>query len=114
MVVEAQCLFFLTQEVFSMQKNSKAFFNLSIMLCLLLVISDAAFAQVGGLDKVNSFMDNVLGILRGASIAVVTVAIIWAGYKFLFKHADMGECAKILGGGLLIGSASEIARYMLG
>ena len=97
-----------------MQKNSKLLFNVFIALYLLLAISDAAFAQTGGLDKVNSFMDNVLGILRGVSIAVVTIAIIWAGYKFLFKHADMGECAKILGGGLLIGSASEIARYMLG
>lgn len=80
----------------------------------LLFFTSQALAQTGGLDKVNSFMDNVLGVLRGMSIAVVTIAIIWAGYKFLFKHADIGECVKILGGGLLIGSASEIARYMLG
>jgi len=59
-------------------------------------------------------MDNVLAVLRGISITVVTIAIMWAGYKFLFKHADMAECAKILAGGLLIGGASELSRWMLG
>jgi type IV secretion system protein VirB2/type IV secretion system protein PtlA len=75
---------------------------------------EPAWAQSsGGLDKINTFMDNVLSILRGASIAVVTIAIMWAGYKFLFKHADIAECGKILGGGLLIGGAAEIARFLL-
>ena len=74
---------------------------------------EPAFAQSGGLDKVNTFMENVLAVLRGVSLIVVTIAIMWAGYKFLFKHADMMECAKILGGGLLVGGASEIARYLL-
>jgi type IV secretory pathway VirB2 component (pilin) len=73
---------------------------------------EPAFAQ-GGLDKVNTFMDNVLSILRGVSITVVTIAIMWAGYKFLFKHADIAECAKILAGGLLIGGAAELARFLL-
>jgi hypothetical protein len=44
---------------------------------------------------------------------VVTVAIMWAGYKFLFKNADMAECGKILAGGLLIGGAAELAGYLL-
>jgi len=80
-----------------------------------LLLADPALAQgVGGLAKVNTFMDNVLAVLRGISITVVTIAIMWAGYKFLFKHADMAECAKILAGGLLIGGASELARWMLG
>ncbi|EMP3151380.1 TrbC/VirB2 family protein [Salmonella enterica] len=73
---------------------------------------EPAFAQ-GGLDKVNTFMDNVLSILRGVSITVVTIAIMWAGYKFLFKHADIAESAKILAGGLLIGGAAELARFLL-
>jgi len=81
---------------------------------LAMLAMDPALAQSGGLEKVNSFLETVLSILRGASIAVVTIAIIWAGYKFLFKHADVGEVAKILGGGLLIGGAAEIARFLLG
>src|SRR5262245_9870765 len=71
-------------------------------------------ASAQGLAKVNTLLDQVLTVLRGASVAVVTIAIIWAGYKFLFKHAEIGECAKILGGGILIGGAAEIARLVLG
>lgn len=88
---------------------------LTVALCALAVMVVAvepAFAQ-GGLDKVNEFVDNVLAVLRGISIAVVTIAIIWAGYKFLFKHADLAEVGKILMGGLLIGGASELTAYLL-
>jgi len=88
---------------------------LAIMGFAAVFAADPVLAQgVGGLAKVNTFMDQVLGVLRGISITVVTIAIMWSGYKFLFKHADMAECAKILAGGLLIGGASELARWMLG
>ncbi len=80
---------------------------------VLITVTSPALAQTGGLDKVNTFMDNVVAILRGASIAVVTAAIMWAGYKFLFKHADIAEVGKIVLGGLLIGGAAELARYLL-
>lgn len=86
---------------------------LALLAFVALFAAEPAFAQ-GGLDKVNTFMDNVLSILRGVSITVVTIAIMWAGYKFLFKHADIAECAKILAGGLLIGGAAELARFLLG
>lgn len=77
-----------------------------------LLFAPPAWAD-GGLDKVSGFMDNILKVLSGISIAVVTIAIMWAGYKFLFKHAEISECTKILGGGLLIGGASELAKYLL-
>lgn len=86
---------------------------MALFVGLALMAVEPAFAQ-GGLDKVNTFMDNVLGVLRGASIAVVTVAIMWAGYMFLFKKADITDCGKILAGGLLIGGAAELAGYILG
>ncbi|EKL9720598.1 MULTISPECIES: TrbC/VirB2 family protein [Pseudomonadota] len=91
---------------------SRAVPLLALVAALALFAVEPAFAQ-GGLDKVNTFMDNVLSILRGVSITVVTIAIMWAGYKFLFKHADIAECAKILAGGLLIGGAAELARFLL-
>ncbi|ERZ09685.1 TPA: TrbC/VirB2 family protein [Pseudomonas aeruginosa] len=85
---------------------------LALVACMALFAVEPAFAQ-GGLDKVNTFMDNVLSVLRGVSITTVTIAIIWAGYKFLFKHADIAEVGKILAGGLLIGGAAELARFLL-
>jgi len=85
---------------------------MAVAACLALMVAEPAFAQ-GGLAKVNTFVDNVLLVLRGISIGVVTIAIMWAGYKFLFKHADMAECGKILAGGLLVGGAAELAAYLL-
>lgn len=100
----------------SNSKLMKAPSFLAAVVCITLLAVEPAFAQIGGggLTKVNTFMDNVLMVLRGVSITVVTIAIIWAGYKFLFKHADLGEVGKILGGGLLIGGAAELAGFLLG
>lgn len=84
----------------------------AMMAFAMLVAVEPAFAQ--GVEKIDSFLENVLSILRGASIAVVTIAIMWAGYKYLFKHADLAEVGKILAGGLLIGGAAELARFLLG
>ena len=92
--------------------NAKTLSIMAVVACLALMAVEPAFAQ-GGLDKVNTFVENVLVVLRGISIGVVTIAIMWAGYKFLFKHADMAECGKILAGGLLIGGAAELAQYLL-
>jgi type IV secretion system protein VirB2/type IV secretion system protein PtlA len=86
---------------------------LGLIALIALMMVEPAFA-VGGLSKVNTFVQNVLSVLQGIAIAVVTVAIMWAGYKFLFKHADIAEVGKILGGGLLVGGAAELAAYLLG
>lgn len=81
------------------------------LLCLCVV--EPAFAQ-GGLDKVNTFAANIQSILTGVSVVVVSIAIMWAGYKFLFGHAQAAEIIKIIAGGLLIGGASALAGYLLG
>lgn len=88
-----------------------------VVMCgvLVLAAADPALAQSsGGFQKANEFIDNVLSILRGVSLGVVTIAIIWAGYKFLFKKADLTEVGMILAGGMLIGGAAELARYLIG
>ena len=76
----------------------------------------AVFAQAfGGADaKVCGFFDNVNGLLNMASIAVVTIAIIFAGYQIAFAHKRISDVAPILVGGLLIGAAAQIARMLLG
>lgn len=86
---------------------------LGLLAVMALLMVEPAYAA-GGLDKVNTFVQNVLAVLQGIAIAVVTCAIMWAGYKFLWKHADITEVGKILGGGLLVGGAAELAAYLLG
>ena len=46
---------------------------------VLALLSQAALAQ--GFDKINTTVTNVNTILVTISIAVVTIAIIWAGFK---------------------------------
>lgn len=76
------------------------------------------FAQstnFGGTDtKVCGFFSNINGLLNIASIAVVTIAVIFAGYQIAFAHKRIGDVAPILIGGLLIGAAGQIAKMLLG
>ena len=78
----------------------------------------AALAQAGsygGTDtKVTSFLNNINGLLNLASIAVVTIAIIFAGYQIAFAHKRIADVAPILIGGLLIGAAAQIAKMLIG
>jgi len=77
-----------------------------------LCLTEPAFAQ-GGLSSVNTFLDNVVSILRGAGVLIVTVAIMWCGYKMIFKGASFSEVAMIFVGGLLIGGAATISSYLI-
>ncbi|WP_305804841.1 TrbC/VirB2 family protein [Stenotrophomonas sp. YIM B06876] len=76
------------------------------------------FAQAtnfGGTDqKVCGFFSNINGLLSIASIAVVTIAVIFAGYQIAFAHKRIADVAPILIGGLLIGAAGQIASMLLG
>ncbi len=76
-----------------------------------LLFAEPAFAQ--GLSSVNTFMTTVINLLRGAGVLIVTIAIMWCGYKMLFKGASFSEVAMIFVGGLLIGGAATIASYLI-
>lgn len=70
-----------------------------------------AFAQ--GFDKINTTVTNVEEILVIISIAVVTIAIIWAGFKMIFSGARLADVANVLIGGTLIGGAAAFASYIV-
>ncbi|MBP3973844.1 TrbC/VirB2 family protein [Pseudoxanthomonas spadix] len=85
-----------------------------------LLLPGLALAQSEGGDftatgeTVCGFFENVNGLLNIASIAVVTIAVIFSGYQIAFNHKRVGEVATILIGGVLIGAAGQIARMLLG
>jgi type IV secretion system protein VirB2 len=70
-----------------------------------------AFAQ--GFDKINTTVTNVNAILVTISVAVVTIAIIWAGFKMIFQGARLADVANVLIGGTLIGGAAAFAGYIV-
>jgi type IV secretion system protein VirB2 len=69
-----------------------------------------AFSQV---TKVNMVMTNVQAVLVGVSITVLTIAILWVGYKMAFQHAKWSEVSNIVIGGILIGGAPGIAAWLV-
>jgi type IV secretion system protein VirB2 len=79
-----------------------------------LALADGA-PDFGGADsKVTGFLQNINGLLNLASIAVVTIAVIFAGYQIAFAHKRIADVAPILVGGFLIGAAAQIAKMLVG
>ena len=87
----------------------------SLLVIGALLCSPAAFAASGGSGaNVESMFQQILDILQGVSVVVVTVAVIWAGYKTLFKGAGLMEVAGPLMGAILIGAAPWLAQILVG
>jgi type IV secretion system protein VirB2 len=82
---------------------------------LLAALPQLVLAQESGgsFDKINTTVTNVQAILVTISIAVVTIAIIWAGFKMIFQGARLADVANVLIGGTLIGGAAVFASYIV-
>lgn len=83
--------------------------NLAAAVCTGMPV--IALAQ--GFDKINTTVANVNAILVTISIAVVTIAIIWAGFKMIFQGARLADVANVLIGGTLIGGAAAFASFIV-
>lgn len=82
-----------------------------------LMVANMAYAEAdyAGTDqKVCGFLDGVNGLLNMGSIAVVTIAVIIAGYQIAFAHKRISDVSPILIGGVLIGAAGQIANMLIG
>lgn len=77
-----------------------------------LTFGNVVLAQ--GLTKVNDIMEKVSTALGAAAIVTVTVAVFWSGYKIVFGGSTFREVAPILIGGIVIGSAAQIASMLVG
>lgn len=60
-----------------------------------------------------TFVKNIHTILNMMSVAVVTIAVIFAGYQIAFAHKRISDVAPILIGGVLIGAAGQIAKMLV-
>jgi type IV secretion system protein VirB2 len=99
------------------RSNASLSYFLTLAAVIAFFIAPEALAQdpFGGTgDKVCGFFDNINGLLNLASIAVVTIAVIFAGYQIAFAHKRIADVAPILIGGLLIGAATQIAKMLIG
>ena len=85
--------------------------RVAVLAALLLAAERVALAQ--GFDKINTTVTNVQTILVTISVAVVTIAIIWAGFKMIFQGARLADVANVLIGGTLVGGAAAFAGYIV-
>lgn len=83
----------------------------ALSMAVLLTAHQPIEAQ--GFDKINDTVANVNAILVTISVAVVTIAIIWAGFKMIFQGARLADVANVLIGGTLVGGAAAFASYIV-
>lgn len=103
---------FFTSYLKSICENKKS--TISMLILMSLSFCSQAFAAGGsGTDGVYSMFNQILTVLQGLSIVVVTIAFIWAGYKVLFKGANVMEVGGPLLGAVLIGAAPWLADLLL-
>ncbi|MFS1538333.1 MAG: TrbC/VirB2 family protein [Candidatus Phlomobacter fragariae] len=79
---------------------------------LLSLMITPSFAD--GFKKADSLLQKVESGLTGLSIVTVTLAVLWVGYKVLFGGKTLRECSPIIIGAILIASASEVAKLLVG
>lgn len=72
--------------------------------------SNPAWAQI---TKVNTVMQNVQTVLTSVAVTLFTVAIMWAGFKMAFSHAQWSDVSNVVIGGMLVGGAAGIAAWLL-
>ena len=82
-------------------------------LCVAAASAVPALVFAQGFDRVNTTVTNVQTILVTISVAVVTIAIIWAGFKMIFQGARLADVANVLIGGTLVGGAAAFASYIV-
>ena len=89
--------------------------NLSFLVYLtpFILANVALAASGGGIDRVNDFMQNLSTALYGIGAVVLTIAFMWAGFKVMFQGQTLREVAPVFIGGVIVGSASAIAAYII-
>ena len=93
-------------------------FHAQIQRCLnvsrfALAVALPAIVQAQGFDKIEDTVNNVNAILVTISVAVVTISIIWAGFKMIFQGARLADVANVLICGTLVGGAAAFAAYIV-
>src|SRR3546814_419906 len=89
--------------------------RMASFVAMFALLPACAWAQdaIGENGVVCKFFSNINNNLNIASIAVVTIAVIFAGYQIAFAHKRISDVAPVLIGGLLIGGAAQFAKMLM-
>lgn len=78
---------------------------------LVTVLATPAYAQ---LEKGTTMLNNVSTWLIAISAIVVTIAVMFVGFRMVFQAAQWKDVAPVFWGGVLIGGAGGIASMLVG
>lgn len=84
--------------------------RLSVLLGLL-AMSGLADAQI--LGNTTGVLGELRDALRSIGVVVVTIAVMFVGFRMVFQAAQWKDVAPIFWGGVLIGGAAGIAGSVL-
>ena len=88
-------------------------FQKILPLALLTAVAAEPALAAAGTQSVT-FFNTIQGTLQTVSLVVVTISVMWAGFRVLFMGNAFQEVAKPLLGGIMIGSAGWIASLFVG
>lgn len=94
-------------------KNTVSAFAMAAVLVATLALPELAIAQTTAEARVTGFLGKLNSILNVASLAIVTIAVIFAGYQIAFAHKRISDVAPVLIGGFLIGAAAQLAKMVI-
>jgi len=94
-------------------KDTASAFATAALLVAMLAMPEMAFAQTSAEERVTGFLGKLNSILNVASVAIVTIAVIFAGYQIAFAHKRISDVAPVLIGGFLIGAAAQLAKMVI-
>jgi type IV secretion system protein VirB2 len=92
-----------------MKATMKTHANFKNIAAFILLIALAITADAQILGKSQDILQQVADGLKALGVVIITIALMWAGYKIAYRSAQLTEVAMPLAGGIIIGSASIIA-----
>jgi type IV secretion system protein VirB2 len=78
------------------------------------LIAPAAFAQAGPPTQIATTLTNISTWLTSVGIVIITIAVMWAGYKMAFAGARFMDISNIFIGAAISGAAGVIAGWFFG
>lgn len=88
-------------------------YKMKIKLLSLILLSPIFVFAAGGIDKVNTFMQNISIALYALGGVLLTIALMWCASRIMYQGQTLREVAPVFIGGVIFGSASAIAGYII-
>ncbi len=86
---------------------------LAALTAAFLMSIDPALAA-SGTQSINTLFQQILTVLQGVSIVVVTIALVWAGYRVMYTEASIRQVAGPVMGAILVAAAPWLADLLVG